>query len=88
MLSVLDGDQTYVSQNQMCEPQLGRRGLYSLAGGRKDESLDELSLLWVFNLWDGGQTLLDIAERAGLAFSSVRRAADALVECELLQEAT
>ncbi len=87
VLSVLDGDATYVNQNPMCEPQLGKRGLYSLVGGRKDESLDELALLWVLNLSDSTRTLLDIAERSGLDFASIRRAADALVECELLKEA-
>ena len=87
VLSVLDGDATYVNQNPMCEPQLGKRGLYSLVGGRKDESLDELALLWVLNLSDSTRTLLDIAERSGLEFASIRRAADALVECELLKEA-
>ena len=56
----------------MCEPQLGKRGLYSLVGGRKDESLDELALLWVLNLSDSTRTLLDIAERSGLEFASVR----------------
>ena len=52
VLSVLDGDGTYVNRNPMCEPQLGKRGLYSLVGGRKDESLSELALLWVLNLSD------------------------------------
>ena len=57
------------------------------SAGRKDESLDELALLWVLNLSDSTHTLLDIAERSGLEFASIRRAADALVECELLKEA-
>jgi aminopeptidase-like protein len=43
--------------------------------------------LWVLSLSDGRHTLLDIAERAGLGFADVRRAADALARCGLLRAA-
>ena len=42
-----------------------------------------MALLWVLNFSDGRHTLLDIAERSGLAFSTIRRAADALREAGL-----
>jgi aminopeptidase-like protein len=73
-----------VNLNPECEPQLGRRGLFRAAGGRKSESADELALLWVLNLSDGRHTLLDIAERSGMHFPEIRAAADALIEVELL----
>jgi aminopeptidase-like protein len=40
----------------------------------------------VLNLADGGHSLLDVAERADLPFAVVARAADALVDAELLEE--
>jgi len=43
-----------------------------------------LALLWVLNLSDGSHSLLDIAERAGLPFPVIRRAANALVAHRLL----
>ena len=86
-VSILEHDVAYVSLNPACEPQLGRRGLFRTAGGRKDESLDELALLWVLSLSDGSHTLLQIAERAGLEFAAVHAAASALSEHELLAEA-
>jgi aminopeptidase-like protein len=46
-----------------------------------------MAMLWVLNLSDGHHTLLDIAERAQLSFSTVRRAADALQDADLLAEA-
>jgi aminopeptidase-like protein len=86
-LSIVENDVSYVSLNPHCEPQLARRGLYRAAGGLKDESVDELALLWVLNLSDSRHSLLDVAERSGLAFENVAAAATALVEAGLLEEA-
>jgi aminopeptidase-like protein len=78
ILDVLEGDDVYVSLNQKGEPQLGKRGLYASIGPQ------ELALLWVMNLSDGGPSLLEIAERSGLDFRAVRQAAEALVRAGLL----
>ena len=37
----------------MCEPQLGRRGLYGSMGGAGEGRVNEMALLWVLNLSDG-----------------------------------
>jgi aminopeptidase-like protein len=87
-LSVVDNNAAYANLYPYGEPQLGRRGLYRSAGGRKDESVWELALLWVLNLSDSRHTLLDVAERSGLEFDTVRAAAEALVGAGLLEEAT
>jgi aminopeptidase-like protein len=81
---VIDNNKRYLNTNPKGEPQLGKRGLYSAMGGRKDASNYEMSLLWVLNLSDGQNTLLDIAERSDIAFSSIQDAAKALLECGLL----
>lgn len=86
VVEVLEHDRTYLNQNPRGEPQLGRRGLYRAMGGELDRAGVEQALLWVLNLSDGAHSLLEIAERAGLPFSSVRRAADLLQEHALLRE--
>jgi aminopeptidase-like protein len=45
-------------------------------------------MLWVLNLSDGEHTLLDIAERSGMSFETIRKAVDILQEHDLLQECT
>lgn len=80
ILEVLEGNRTYQSLNQKCEPQLGKHGLYSSAAA------NELALLWVMNLSDGGSSLLDIAERSELTFEVVREAAQTLTKAALLVE--
>lgn len=69
------------------EPQLGKRGLYSALGGDKSTGLSAMALLWVLNLADGDYSLLAIAERSGLRFGEVVRAARLLREHGLLAEA-
>jgi aminopeptidase-like protein len=68
------------------EPQLGRRGLYESLGGRSDTKQAQMAMLWVLNLSDGGHSLLDIAQRAGIPFATVADAADALRGAGLVKE--
>jgi aminopeptidase-like protein len=81
---VLEHNRSYLNLNPRCEPQLGRRGLYRDIGGHPDAEIRELALLWVLNLSDGSNSLLDIAERSGLHFAVIRRAAADLLQNELL----
>jgi aminopeptidase-like protein len=85
ILAVVDGDRVFTSQSPFGEPQLGRRGLYGALGGSNIPD-GQLAMLWVLNLSDGAHSLMDIAERAGMPFSTVAATADVLVEHGLLAE--
>lgn len=87
VFAVLENNRSYRNLNPWGEPQLGRRGLYQGIAGENELPGYELALLWVLNLSDGSHSLLDVAERAGMPFSVVRRAAEALQEAELLAPA-
>ncbi|HKP97247.1 MAG TPA: DUF4910 domain-containing protein [Fibrobacteria bacterium] len=84
-VAVLEGDGKYLNQNPKCEPRLGKRGIYEGLKGKAALSDAELSLLWILNFSDGGHSLLDIAERSGFPFESIRGAADVLEGCGLLK---
>ena len=86
-LAVLEGDGVFINQNPKCEPRLGKRGIYDGLKGKNSLGDTELALLWILNQSDGRHSLLDIAEKAGMAFATVRRAADALEGCGLLKPA-
>ncbi|MEA2604262.1 MAG: hypothetical protein QOF89_5254 [Acidobacteriota bacterium] len=86
VVETLEGNRRYLNLNPKCEPQLGRRGLYRTIGGDDAGRARELALLWVLNLSDGDDSLLDMAERSGLTFAAIREAADALLEVGLLRE--
>jgi aminopeptidase-like protein len=83
ILETLEGNGVYRNLLPFGEPQLGRRGLYREVGGSRLPDL-ELALLWVLSLSDGKHSLLDVSERAELAFPLVREAADLLVSHDLL----
>jgi aminopeptidase-like protein len=80
ILDILENDDVFINRNPKCEPQLGKRGLYSSAGA------DEIALLWVLNLSDGRHSLLDITERSGFSFTAIFQAATALTKAGLLIE--
>jgi aminopeptidase-like protein len=84
VIEIVEGDATYVNLNPKCEPQLGKRGLYASMGGHGRRAEIEAALLWVLNFSDGRHSLLDIAERSGIAFSAIRSAADVLIRHDLL----
>jgi aminopeptidase-like protein len=86
ILDVLEQNKIYLNLNPKCEPQLGKRGLYSEIGGQTDGKLRELAMLWVLNLTDGNCSLLDIADRSKIRFDIIKAAADALLEHGLLKE--
>lgn len=86
LVDVLEGNRRYRNLTPYGEPQLGRRGLYDHIGGRVGPEDGLMAVLWVLNLSDGAHDLLDIAERAGLEFGVVRRAADLLEENGLIED--
>jgi aminopeptidase-like protein len=87
IVAVIEGDAVYSSCNPKGEPPLGRRGLYAAMGGEHSAGYDQMALPWVLNLADGRHSLLDMAERAGVAFATLRAAADALLAVDLLEPA-
>ena len=85
VIDTLEHNRCYISLKPKCEPQLGRRGLYGTIGGSTHTKDREMAILWVLNLSDGNNSLLDIAERSGIAFSLIAAAAKALVDKELIE---
>ena len=86
VISVLEDNVTYLNKNPKCEPQLGKRGLYRALGGDADAGKNEMAMLWVLNLSDGRNTLLDIAERSSLPFERIRHVARELEKHNLLEK--
>jgi aminopeptidase-like protein len=86
VIDILENNKTYLNTNPHCEPQLGKRGLYGNFGGKKSTKTREMAMLWVLNLADGSYSLLEIADRANLPFSTIHEAAIDLVTSGLLSE--
>ncbi len=80
VIDLLERDTKFFNLSPMGEPQLGKRGLLPTASER-----EQMALLWMLNLSDGESSVLDIAERSGLAFDELYRASESLVSCGLLK---
>jgi aminopeptidase-like protein len=83
IIDLLEKNRYYRNENPFCEPQLGRRNLYRGTGGAGlSEEIN--ARLWVLNCSDSTHSLLDIAEKSGLSFSTISAAAEVLQESGLL----
>jgi aminopeptidase-like protein len=86
ILDVVENDRRYMNLLPKGEPQLGKRGLYPQVGGGAAQE-EQSAMLWVLNQSDGRHSLLDVAERSGLSFATVRAAAERMRDAGLLTEA-
>ncbi|MBC7782342.1 MAG: DUF4910 domain-containing protein [Burkholderiales bacterium] len=87
IIQTIELNTKYINTHPHCEPQLGRRGLYSTTGGTTKPPGYEMALLWVLNYSDGQHDLLDIATRSKIPLETIAAAADVLVEKCLLRVA-
>ena len=69
------------------EPQLGRRGLFDHRDDMQAPVNYAMALLWVLNLSDGTQTVLDMAARSQIDFDTLHYAAQRLCAVGLLDPA-
>jgi aminopeptidase-like protein len=86
IIEMLEANQKFLNLNPMCEPQLGKRGLYNLRGGNNDSKEFQMAMLWVLNLSDGAHSLLDIHVRSKMNFDIIKEAANSLLEVKLIRE--
>ncbi len=76
----------YQNTQPHCEPQLGRRGLYSNTGGNATPPGYEMALLWILNYSDGENDLLEISRKSGIALETITIAAQMLLDKLLLRK--
>jgi aminopeptidase-like protein len=86
IIFMIENNKYYINNNPFCEPQLGKRGLYNMIGAQKNEDDLQLGIFWILNYSDGSNSLLDIAIKSNLEFSTLKKAADLLIESKLIKE--
>ncbi len=82
---VLENDDTYMNMSPMGEPQLGKRGLYSEMGGYSSHPDQNMAYLWVLNMSDGNNSLLQISRKSGIEFRALVEASSRLLDAGLLE---
>lgn len=81
---VVENNEKYINLNPKCEPQLGKRGLYSLIGSSKEAPIYQKAILWILNYSDGSNSLVDISKLSNIKFKIIKESADMLCKCNLL----
>jgi aminopeptidase-like protein len=84
VIDVIETNCRYFNLKPFCEPKLGDYGLYSSIGGRSAGDF-QMAILWLLNMSDGTNSLLDIAERCNLPWEMLKEAVRALDEAGLLK---
>ena len=85
IIEMLENNRKYVNLYPKCEPQLGKSDLYAHIGGASDVKGMQMSILWILNLSDGDNSLLDISKRSGISFKQILEAASLLESKGLIQ---
>lgn len=83
-IDIIETDRRFLNLKPKGEPQLGRRGLYSGISGDPNGPRKIMGFLWVLNFSDGKHSLLDIAQRSGIAYPIIIDSADRLIAAGLL----
>jgi aminopeptidase-like protein len=86
VIEMLEANRAYTNINPKCEPNLGKRGLYSLIGNDRENKDMQMAVLWTLSLSDGKTSLFEISKRSSIPFQAICSAADKLVKCKLLIE--
>lgn len=86
IVDLLEKNRRYINLFPMGEPQLGRRGLYDAIGGENDQKKMQMALLWVLNMSDGHNDVIDMAKKSNLPITFILKACDLLLSKSLLRE--
>lgn len=84
VIYIIENNEIYINLNPKCEPQLGKRGLYSLIGSSKRSPIYQKAILWILNYSDGLNSLMDISRFSNIKFKIIKESADMLIKCNLL----
>jgi len=68
-----------------CEPQLGKRGLYPTLGQKTNTNFVE-NMMWVLNLSDGSNDLIEISEKSKVPVLELIPVIQKLIENGILEK--
>jgi aminopeptidase-like protein len=83
-IDVIEHNRKYLNLKPFCEPKLGDYGLYDSVGGLSVGDF-QMAVLWLLNMSDGTNSLLDVGARCNLPWGTLKEALRALCEAGLLK---
>lgn len=86
IIEVIEKNKYYLNKYPNCEPQLGKRDLYPTLGSQKETADFVNAMMWILNLSDGKNDLIEISKRSKFPFGLLIQAADKLTEKKLIED--
>lgn len=87
LLQIVDANERLINTQGHCEPFLQPYDLYRAHGDANPTRIDPQAVMWVLNQSDGTRDLLAIAEKSGIDFRELSRAAQSLKRIGILTPA-
>ena len=85
IVELLERNKKYINTLPFCEPQLGKRGLYPNLGGQKATEKYVSTMMWILNLSDGLNDLIDISEKTNIPVVDLYPVIDKLIKHDILK---
>jgi len=86
IVKALEWNKKLISNIQYCEPHLGSRGLYPSVTNSYTWKDDFSAIKWILNYSDGKNDLFNIAEKSGCRIDTLLKAAQKLLNADLIKE--
>jgi aminopeptidase-like protein len=86
IIQVIENNFNYQNTLPYCEPQLGKRGLYSTLGSQKISSDFKIAMMWILNLSDGTNDLIAISERSKIPVKDLLPVLKVLIENGIIKK--
>jgi len=84
IIEIIEKNEKIIRTMPYCEPQLGKRGLYPTLGSQKETQNFTKAMMWILNLADGKNDLIDIINRSGESYKSIILITDILKKNDLI----
>ena len=85
VINLIENNHKFINLYPYGEPQLGPRGLYPTLGSQKEVQTEVAAIMWLLNMSNGRNDLIDIATESGISFKLLIKASEKLLAQGLLK---
>lgn len=84
VVKIIENNTIYYNQFPMCEPQLGKRGLYPTISAPNARNCINDAMMWILNYSDGKHTFFEILKKSDLNLNDFIQARDLLLKNRII----
>ncbi len=85
IINLIEKNTKYINQYPLCEPQLGKRGLYPTLGSQKEKSEFVNAMRWILNFSDGNHDLISISQKSKIPLRKLYPVVEELIDKKIIR---